>query len=100
VLNLSSPRTDTPPLPTLRGVRKALARKVQVQAEVEKNPLQTSLENVATKAIKLYPDEIKKRHPELLSWYKASLRHLDNNKNRRKFNGKRTTKTGKTRGSR
>ncbi len=55
VLNRSAPRIDTPTI-----------------ASAQKNPLQTALENVANKAIKLYPDEIKKNNPKLLEWHEKN----------------------------
>lgn len=80
VLNLSVPRADIPSLPALKLHKKAMVSKVRVQ----KNPLQSSLENIVNRAIKLYPDEIKKNRPELLSWHKASSIHTAGKKKRRK----------------
>ena len=86
-INLSAPRADIPSLPAMKALKKALARKVRVKAQ--KNPLQIALGNIANRAIKLYPDEIRKRHPELLSWHKTNSSHTSYKKKRRKSARKR-----------
>jgi phospholipase C len=92
VLNLSEPRPHIPSIPALKVPKKALVRKVRVQ----RNPLQSSLENIANKAINLYPDEIRKRHPELLAWHKTTSGYIaEKKRKRRKPARKRTRAHGK-----
>lgn len=54
------------------------------KVQVQKNPLQIALENIANRAIKLYADEVKERHPELLNWHKTDSSHTADEKKHRK----------------
>jgi hypothetical protein len=89
VFNLSEPRPDIPPIPAMKVPKKALVRKVWVQ----RNPLQSSLENIINKAINLYPDEIGKGHPEILTWYKTTSSYIAGKKRKRRRPARRRIHT-------
>jgi len=89
VFNLSEPRPDIPPIPAMKVPKKALVRKVWVQ----RNPLQSLLENIVNKAINLYPDEIGKGHPEVLTSHKTTSGYASEEKRRRRKPARRRTHT-------